>query len=135
MWYRKSQEKIRLLKVCQALSSETKIVSKELELSTSSGANMTLEIDSENVDASASSGSNIKLEAKSEHLENRLDGLYLWLYCWHHSLDRDLSFLFGFSQFRRCQASSVCLRHHSHVVRLFQYLCFFICFLLFSTES
>lgn len=49
--------------------SETKIVSKDLELSTSSGSNMTLEIESENVDASASSGSNIKLQAKSENLD------------------------------------------------------------------
>lgn len=49
--------------------SETKITSKELELSTSSGSNMTMEIDSENVDASASSGSNIKLQAKAKSLD------------------------------------------------------------------
>lgn len=50
--------------------SETKIVSKDLELSTSSGSNMTVEIDAENVDASASSGSNIKLQAKAENLDS-----------------------------------------------------------------
>ncbi len=50
--------------------SETKIVSKELELSASSGSNMTLEINSENVDVSASSGSNIKLQATAKNLES-----------------------------------------------------------------
>ena len=50
--------------------SESKIVSKDLELSTSSGSNMTLEIESENVDASASSGSNIKLQAKAKNLDS-----------------------------------------------------------------
>ncbi len=50
--------------------SETKITAKDLELSTSSGSNMTLEINAENVDASASSGSNIKLQVESRRLES-----------------------------------------------------------------
>ena len=49
--------------------SETLIVSKDLELSTSSGSNMTLDVKAENLDASSSSGSNMKLHAESENIE------------------------------------------------------------------
>ena len=49
--------------------SETKIISKNIELAASSGSNMTLEIKAENVDASASSGSNLKLQTDVENIE------------------------------------------------------------------
>jgi len=42
--------------------SETKLVFKDLKVSTSSGSNVTLEINSEKTECSSSSGSNIKLQ-------------------------------------------------------------------------
>ncbi len=50
--------------------SETKIDSKNLDLSSSSGSNMTLQIYAENVEAKASAGSNIKLEVVAENIES-----------------------------------------------------------------
>lgn len=49
--------------------SETKLECKNLDLSTSSGSNMTLQLNAENLEASASSGSNIKLQTVSENVE------------------------------------------------------------------
>ncbi len=49
--------------------SETKLSAKNLEISTSSGSNMTLEINVGNLESSASSGSNIKLQLNAENAE------------------------------------------------------------------
>ena len=52
--------------------SETEIKSDNLELSSSSGANITLAIDAEDVSASASSGANIKLDGLAGDFEAKV---------------------------------------------------------------
>ncbi len=47
--------------------SETKLVFKDLEVSTSSGSNVTLEINSEKTEFSSSSGSNLKIARKHKY--------------------------------------------------------------------
>jgi len=47
--------------------SETLINSKSLDLSSSAGSNMKLDVNTQNLDASVSAGSNIKLEGKTEN--------------------------------------------------------------------
>ncbi len=51
--------------------SETVIKSKNLNLSSSAGSNMKLEINAENIDASSSAGSNMKLEGKTRSFEGK----------------------------------------------------------------
>jgi hypothetical protein len=51
--------------------SEIKLVFKDLEVSTSSGSNVTLEINSEKTDFSASSGSNIKVRGTTNYFKGK----------------------------------------------------------------
>ena len=51
--------------------SESKLPFEKLELSSSSGSNMNLEVSSRIIEASASSGSNIKLKGKSESFKGK----------------------------------------------------------------